>query len=74
MSMTIEEAIEQIEKTCKENHNGLTYALKRGDTKYAERCKKAMDQSKQLANWLKELQERRKKEENNESIENDVTG
>lgn len=64
MSMTLEEAIEQIERTCKENHNGLVYTLKRGDTKYAERCKKAMDESKQLVKWLKELQERRKKEEN----------
>lgn len=66
MSMTLEEAIEQVERTCKENHNGLVYALKRSDTKYAERCKKAMDESKQLVKWLKELQERRKKEENDD--------
>ena len=55
MSMTLEEAIEQIERTYKENHSGWLYALKRGETKYAERCKKSIDESRQLVEWLKEL-------------------
>ena len=53
--MTLEEAIEQVERTYKENRSGWLYALKRCETKYAERCKKSMDESKQLAEWLKEL-------------------
>lgn len=58
--MTLEEAIEQVERTYKENRSGWLYALKRGETIYAERCKKSMDEFGQLAEWLKELQERRK--------------
>lgn len=61
--MTLEEAIEQVERTYKENHSGWLYALKRGETKYAERCKKSMDEFEQLAEWLRELQERRKQSE-----------
>ena len=63
MSMTLEEAIEQVERTYKESRGAWLYALKRGETKYAERCKKNMDEFGQLAEWLKELQERRKQPE-----------
>ena len=55
MSMTLEKTIEQVERTYKENRSGWLYALKRGETRYAERCKKGMDESKQLAEWLEEL-------------------
>ena len=58
--MTLEEAIARCEKIAIENHGGLVYALKRGEAKYAERCKKSMDEFRQLAEWLKELAERRK--------------
>lgn len=60
MSVTLEEAIEYAERAYKENRNGLQYALKRRETKFAERCKKDMEGYKQLAAWLKELKERRK--------------
>lgn len=63
MSMTLEEVIEQVERTYKENRSGWLYALKRGETKYAERCKESMDEFGQLAEWLKELAERRKQPE-----------
>ena len=33
--MTLEEAIEQVERTYKENRSGWLYALKRCETKYA---------------------------------------
>ena len=62
MSMTLEETIARYEKIAIENHSGLAYALKRGEAKYAERCKKSMDEFRQLAEWLKELVERRKLE------------
>ena len=58
--MTLEESIEQVEKIYKENRSGWLYALKRGETKYAERCKKSMDTLEQIVKWLSELQERRK--------------
>lgn len=58
--MTIEQAIEQTERAYKESRNGLQYALKRGETKFAERCKKEAEENRQLADWLRELQERRK--------------
>ena len=60
MNITLEEAIEQVERTYKENRSGWLYALKRCETRYAERCKKSMDEFGQLAEWLKELAERRK--------------
>ena len=58
--MTIEQAIEHAERAYKESRNGLQYALKRGETKFAERCKKEAEENRQLAEWLRELQERRK--------------
>lgn len=58
--MTIEEAIKYAERAYKESHNGLQYALKRGETKFAERCKKDVEKYGQLAAYLRELQERRK--------------
>ena len=58
--MTLEETIEQVERMHKESRSGWLYALKRGETIYAERCKKSMDEFGQLAEWLKELAERRK--------------
>lgn len=60
MNLSLEEAIARCEMSTIENHGGWLYALKRGETKYAERCKKGMDESRQLAEWLKELQEKRK--------------
>lgn len=60
--MTIEQAIEHAEMTYKESRNGLQYALKRGETKFAERCKKDAEKYRQLAAWLRELQERREKD------------
>ena len=60
MSMALEETIEQVERMHKESRSGWLYALKRGETIYAERCKKSMDEFGQLAEWLKELAERRK--------------
>ena len=60
MSTTLEEAIEHVEKIYKENRSGWLYALKRGETKYAERCKKSMDTLEQIVKWLKELQAWRK--------------
>ena len=53
--MTLEETIEQVERMHKESRSGWLYALKRGETIYAERCKKSMDEFGQLAEWLKEL-------------------
>lgn len=61
--MTLEEAIEQIEREYRENRSGWLYALKRGETKYAERCRKCDEEHRQLAEWLRELQERRKQPE-----------
>lgn len=60
MGMTLEQAIEDTERAYKESRNGLQYALKRGETKFAERCKKDAEEYEQLAGWLRELQERRK--------------
>ena len=57
---TLEQAIEDTERAYKESRNGLQYALKRGETKFAERCKKDAEEFGQLAEWLRELQERRK--------------
>jgi len=61
--MTLEETIEQVERMHKESRSGWLYALKRGETRYAERCKKSMDEFGQLAKLLSELQERRKQPE-----------
>lgn len=60
---TLEQAIEDTERAYKESRNGLQYALKRGETKFAERCKKDAEEFGQLAEWLRELQERRKEPE-----------
>lgn len=59
-TMTLEEAIELAERAYKESRNGLQYALKRRETKFAERCKKDAEEYEQLATWLRELAERRK--------------
>ena len=58
--MTIEQAIEHAERAYKESRNGLQYALKRGETRFAERCKKEAEENRQLVAWLRELVERRK--------------
>jgi hypothetical protein len=58
--MSLEQAIKHAERACKESRNGLQYALKRGETRFAERCKKEAEENQQLAAWLRELQERRK--------------
>lgn len=60
MSMTLEQAIEHAEQVYKENFNGWSYASKRRDTKYAEKCMECAEEHRQLAEWLRELQERRK--------------
>jgi len=59
-TMTLEQAIEHAERAYKESRNGLQYALKRGETKFAERCEKDAEEYGQLAAWLRELKERRK--------------
>lgn len=61
--LTLEEAIEYAERAHKESRNGLQYALKRGENKFAERCKKDVEKYGQLAELLRELQERRKSPE-----------
>ena len=58
--MSLEQAIKHAERAYKESRNGLQYALKRGETRFAERCKKEAEENRQLAAWLRELQERRK--------------
>ena len=58
--MSLEQAIEHAERAYKESRNGLQYALKRGETKFAERCEKDAEEYGQLAELLRELQERRK--------------
>jgi len=58
--MSLEQAIKHAERAYKESRNGLQYALKRGETKFAERCEKDAEENRQLAAWLRELQERRK--------------
>ena len=58
--MSLGQAIEHAERAYKESRNGLQYALKRGETRFAERCKKEAEEHRQLAAWLRELQERRK--------------
>lgn len=62
---TLEEAIEHAEQVYKENHNVDLYARKRGENSYAERCRKCAEEHRQLAEWLRELLERRKQEEHN---------
>ena len=61
--MSLEQAIKHAERACKESRNGLQYALKRGETKFAERCEKDAEEYGQLAELLRELQERRKASE-----------
>ena len=61
--MTLEEAIERTERAYKESRNGLQYALKRGETRFEERCKKEAEENRQLAEWLRELKERREEPE-----------
>jgi hypothetical protein len=58
--MSLEQAIKHAERAYKESRNGLQYALKRGETKFAERCEKDAEEYGQLAELLRELQERRK--------------
>lgn len=58
--LTLEEAIEYAERMHKESRNALQYALKRGETKFAEQCGKDTEKYGQLAAYLRELQERRK--------------
>ena len=58
--MSLEQAIKHAERAYKESRNGLQYALKRGETRFAERCKKDAEKYGQLAELLRELQERRK--------------
>ena len=61
--LSLEQAIEHAERAYKESRNGLQYALKRGETKFAERCEKDAEKYGQLAAMLRELQERRKAQE-----------
>lgn len=60
MSMTLEEAIEHSEKVYEKKLDERSYALEWHDNEEAEECQKCADEHRQLAEWLKELAERRK--------------
>ena len=60
MSMTLEQAIEHAEKVYEEKLDERSYALDLHDNEEAEECQKCADEHRQLAEWLKELAERRK--------------
>ena len=60
MSMTLEEAIIHAEKIAEVELDARSYALEWRDNEEAEKCQKCADEHRQLAEWLLELAERRK--------------
>ena len=58
--MTLEEGILHAEKVYEEKLDERSYALEFHDNEEAEACQKCAEEHRQLAEWLKELQERRK--------------
>ena len=65
MSMTLEEAIEHAEKVAEENEKISLYTPVEcipADLSI-EQCQKCAEEHRQLADWLKELRERRKQPE-----------
>ena len=58
--MTLKEAIEHAEKVYEEKLDERSYALEFHDNEEAEACQKCAEEHRQLAEWLKELAERRK--------------
>ena len=61
--MTLEEGILHAEKVYEEKLDERSYALEFHDNEEAEACQKCADEHRQLAEWLKELAERRKQPE-----------
>ena len=59
----LESAIIHAEKVYEEKLDERSYALEFHDNEEAEECQKCADEHRQLAEWLKELIERRKQPE-----------
>ena len=58
--MTLEEGILHAEKVYEEKLDERSYALEFHDNEEAEECQKCAEEQRQLADWLRELQETRK--------------